>query len=132
MPYKDLATKKLKDFQRINRRRTKWFSENGPCVNCRGWENLQLDHINPAEKVSHRIWGWSDKKRIPELAKCQALCYECHKVKTKVDFNWGGHGSSSMYKREGCRCDVCVDAMRKYNRELRRKLRNTPPDRYRV
>ncbi len=39
--------------------------------------------------------------------------------------------SLPAYKR-GCRCDQCVECYRKYQRENKRKLRNTLPENYRA
>lgn len=64
------------------KRRTAWFVENGPCVDCGSDENLRLDHKDASQKVSHRIWSWSDDRRLAELAKCVVRCYPCHIVKT--------------------------------------------------
>jgi hypothetical protein len=66
-------------------RRKKWFEENGPCVDCGSWERLELDHEDPAQKVSNQVWSWSDAKRTAELAKCKPRCYWCHKKKTATD-----------------------------------------------
>lgn len=69
----------------VKERRRKWFEENGPCVDCGTWDNLELDHDDPAIKVSHTVWSWSDAKRLEELAKCKARCHGCHLEKTKRD-----------------------------------------------
>lgn len=39
---------------------------------------LQLHHLNPEEKDSHKIWSWSQKRREAEIAKCIVLCWPCH------------------------------------------------------
>jgi hypothetical protein len=43
---------------------------------------LELDHVDPALKVSHRVWSWARERREAELAKCQVLCHDCHVAKT--------------------------------------------------
>lgn len=62
--------------------------------------------------MSHRIWGWSLKRREIELAKCQVLCYNCHKTKTRMDriVNLKPiiHGNQG-YERN-CRCTLCKKA----------------------
>lgn len=90
----------------IASRRREWLSANGPCE-CGSWENLEVHHINPAEKTTHRIWSWSEERRNAELAKCQPLCRECHKKETKA--NYVVHGKITRY-RKGCRCELCVSA----------------------
>ena len=57
------------------------------CVKCGSKERLELDHINPEEKE------WNPKRSMcsknltkrfwKEIDKCQLLCYDCHKEKTK-------------------------------------------------
>lgn len=78
MPHKDKVVSTAYKLQWRNKRRARWFEENGPCVICGDSYRLELDHINPATKVSHYIWNWPDKKRLEELAKCQVLCRKCH------------------------------------------------------
>lgn len=38
------------------------------------------------------------------------------------------HGTRSRYRNRDCRCEPCVEAARKYNRELRRKQRAQAQD----
>jgi len=57
------------------------------CVKCGSKQQLELDHINPEEKE------WNPKRSMcsknlterfwKEINKCQLLCYNCHKEKTK-------------------------------------------------
>lgn len=54
----------------------------GKCVKCGSLDRLQVDHIDPTTKTSHRITMWSRVKRDAELAKCQLLCHGCHWAKT--------------------------------------------------
>lgn len=70
--YKDVMVK----------RRIAWFAENGPCVDCGSWENLELDHDDPETKVDHAVWSWSDTRRAAELAKCKPRCHSCHAKKS--------------------------------------------------
>lgn len=53
------------------------------CAQCGNTEKLELDHVDPVLKVSHRIWSWSAHRREEELAKCQVLCERCHAVKSE-------------------------------------------------
>lgn len=72
-----------REYQRkwIAARKEKWFSGKS-CVVCGAVENLELDHVDPATKVTHRIWSYSWEKIEQETEKCQVLCYEHHKQKT--------------------------------------------------
>jgi 5-methylcytosine-specific restriction endonuclease McrA len=66
------------------KRRADWFRDK-ECVRCGSRKNLELDHIDPARKISHCVWTWSQLRRLVELAKCQVLCGTCHKKKTDED-----------------------------------------------
>ena len=81
LPY---CKEKQREYQkrRVKARRQAWLCENGPCANCRSGKDLQVDHRDTEEKVRHRVWSWSAVRREAELAKCQPLCSDCHKLKT--------------------------------------------------
>lgn len=82
------------------------------CVVCGSTESLEVDHIDPEQKVSHRIWTWAIPRRDAELAKCQILCTEHHKQKTRSQRPIPEHGTVSRYssKAHKCRCDLCRKA----------------------
>jgi len=82
MPYKDPARQREYMRNWIHQRRIEWFNANGPCVDCGSWEHLELDHVDASEKVSHRIWSWSQERREAELVKCVIRCFPCHREKT--------------------------------------------------
>lgn len=69
----------------VKNRRSAWLTQNGPCRDCGSDQNLELDHIDPSQRVSHRVWSWSEERRLAELSKCQVLCRVCHLVKTKFE-----------------------------------------------
>lgn len=119
MPYKD--KEKQREYQRqwIASRR-KAFFENKTCSKCGGLEDLELDHIDPTQKVSHRIWSWSATRRAAEIAKCQILCYPCHLKKTIAMYPDWEHGTDAMYRKAGCRCPVCKE----YSRNAKARWRN--------
>jgi hypothetical protein len=107
----------------LNRRREEWLAANGPCRQCRSWERLEVDHIDRAEKVTHRVWSWSKPRREAELAKCQVLCGDCHRAKTSAEnASRADHGTRARYQH-GCKCEPCVTA----NREYVRANRQAPP-----
>ena len=70
-------------------RRSAWIKEHGPCARCNSWDDLEVDHIDPATKLypPAALWGMSplNPKRIAELAKCQVLCCDCHTAKTILE-----------------------------------------------
>jgi hypothetical protein len=93
---------------RVARNRAEFFSGR-VCVDCGTTERLELDHVDPKLKISHKIWGWSKVRREVELAKCVPRCNACHHKKTHKDLGWGAyakHGTPPCYNR-GCRCDLC-------------------------
>lgn len=77
-----------REYQRlwVARRRAAFFSGKS-CIQCGSTEGLELDHTDrttkdPVLKLGTRIWSWSEDKRAAEIAKCQILCHECHKIKS--------------------------------------------------
>lgn len=113
------------DYQRnwIANRRSAFFAGKS-CMECGSTEQLELDHIDPALKVSHRIWSWSAERRNKELTKCQVLCTDCHLGKTVSESRTSQCGDASMYRR-GCRCDRCKFSQRLRMREYRASKRLT-------
>lgn len=69
-------------YAKMKKARGEWFAANGPCKKCGSTENLELDHINPEEKVSHSVWSWTPRRRELELKKCRVLCRKCHREKS--------------------------------------------------
>lgn len=65
----------------LKKRKAEFF-DNKVCAKCGSKNNLELDHINPETKITHRVWSWAKERREEELNKCQALCKDCHKQKT--------------------------------------------------
>lgn len=84
MPYLDPARQLEYQRQWMARRRADWLAANGPCVDCGTWERLQVDHVDAAIKVTHRVWSWAKVRREAELAKCEVRCHSCHVSKTTV------------------------------------------------
>lgn len=71
-------------------------------------DELEIHHVDPDNKVSHRIWSWSRDRIEEELTKCEIRCKECHldyhsKEKTLPC------GTDARYN-SGCRCRKCKDA----------------------
>ena len=110
------ATSNMREYKRkwAAARRAEWMAGKS-CIICGTTQSLEVDHIDPEQKVSHRIWTWAIPRRDAELAKCQILCTEHHKEKTKAQRPIPEHGTVSRYtsKTNKCRCELC----RKANRE---------------
>lgn len=109
MPYKDRD--KQREFQKkwVSQRRSEFFS--GKCCSkCGSYGDLELDHVNMEDKVSHRIWSWTESKRLEELKKCQVLCHDCHNEKSLEDkklYCNRGHFYSVFGKTEDGKCAEC-------------------------
>ena len=116
MPYKDKS--KHNECQRnyIRANRIKYLGGRS-CEHCGSDYRLNIHHVNPEDKVSHRIWSWKDNRIEAELEKCIVLCDKCHRQfhnpRTVT------HGSITMYKRYRCRCDDCRKANASYERDRR-------------
>jgi hypothetical protein len=78
------------------------------CIDCGATENLELDHVDPATKISNSVWEWRKERREAELAKCVARCKVCHKKRSDEQHRRPiPHGTESGYRR-GCRCRTCT------------------------
>jgi len=82
VPYSDPVLQRQYQNEWLKKRRRDWLAENGPCVDCGSWAELEVDHLDPAVKVTHRVWSWSSEKRKAELAKCVVRCEPCHSLRT--------------------------------------------------
>ncbi len=95
------------------------------CVVCGAAQDLELDHVDPATKIgaiSKSLWSCSWGRFVAEVAKCQLLCTEHHKVKSSVEARAKVKHSSVWMYRLGCRCDDCRLAVREYTRDYRRRV----------
>ncbi len=102
VPYKD--KQKQGEYQRAwMRKRRAHYLQGEKCKYCNSKENLQIHHVNPDVKESHRIWSWAKKRLEAELAKCIVLCQRCH----NEIHNPPEHGSRTRYEAHGCRCIAC-------------------------
>lgn len=135
----------LRAYQRdwLAARRDAWLAATGPCFRCGSWERLEIDHVDPAVKVTAAVWSWAPERRDAELAKCQVLCEDCHRRKTtrEAHSSWesstephrgpAAPGTTGAYRR-GCRCVDCCRAQSRYKaayraRQQRRKLPGQGP-----
>lgn len=122
----------MPEVQRAYRRnwlaeRRQRFFEGKVCVQCGSADRLQLDHIDPAEKVSHKVWSWAKERRDAELAKCQVLCGACH-IEKHGRLRMPGHGTDSRYRHGTmpCKCDACRAAHAAARQRLRIRARRVP------
>lgn len=109
------------------------------CAQCSSKENLEIDHIKEEDKSFDICGKWTyfynekNKERQEELtlelAKCQLLCYECHKAKSaayvsKIKLEKGfTHGTSYGWMKAKCDCQLCSDKKKsdqKFKNEKRR------------
>lgn len=106
----------------VAQRRAQYLCDKA-CVDCGSRNDLEIDHVDKTQKVSHRIWSWSTQRREQELAKCVVRCRRCHQIKTLAHrTDRAEHGTRSKYDF-GCRCENCREAQRTYNAEWRKKQR---------
>ena len=123
MPYKDPAKQRQYQLEYMRKRRQAWFDENGPCQHCGSDQDLELHHVDSSTKVDHKVWSWSRERREAELAKCIALCNDCHLECTKRQLRRPvQHGTHNAYA-SGCRCDDCRNAQRLYMNEYSARKR---------
>jgi len=81
---------KRTETQRLKRQeRRKLLVEHlgGKCVGCGITENLQFDHLDRTQKMFSigKKLDYSLDKLIPEVEKCQLLCYDCHEIKSLIN-----------------------------------------------
>ena len=103
------------------------------CVKCGSDQQLEIDHVDPAEKAFHIGVSMSLTEKVKqELTKCQLLCQTCHQAKTSQEnVAKGLHGSYRKYYKHKCRCQQCCDWHESYNNQrvaerLRQQIQNLP------
>jgi hypothetical protein len=113
MPFKDPEKKRAYQREWYAKRRASYL-EDKSCAVCGSTDRLEVDHKDPKQKLSHRVWSWTATRREAELEKCQVLCYEHHLEKTKRQAEESRQHGHTLY-RHGCRCDICKQAQREHN-----------------
>lgn len=121
---------KSKALQKYHKQRQEMIEYlGGKCVVCESTYMLEIDHIDWRNKEYDisKIW-YQTELAWEELKKCQLLCYEHHKEKTKHDLKEKMtkdrsklHGTLSQYMRYKCRCNLCKVCYSKWKSELRLK-----------
>jgi ferric-dicitrate binding protein FerR (iron transport regulator) len=59
-----------------------------PCVDCGGvfhWCCMDFDHRDPSTKVTNlnRMWAFKRERILAEIAKCDVVCANCHRLRTR-------------------------------------------------
>src|SRR5438046_1152099 len=80
MPYRDKAKQRAYQAAWLRERRATWLKGKS-CVTCGSVTNLEIDHVDPKAKQSHRVFSWRAERRDAELARTQVLCASCHRRK---------------------------------------------------
>jgi hypothetical protein len=114
MPFATIQIKREYQRQWKMARRVAWFKDK-VCTKCGATESLELHHRDPKTKVTSNVWSWAKVRRDAELAKCDVLCWTCHRdITSEQNIVWFStplsekkHGTDNTYNRHHCRCEVC-------------------------
>lgn len=92
--YRERAVERSRKIKDNLRKLMLQYLHDKSCVRC-GIDDirvLEFDHINPATKsfsIARGIAsGLSWDRLTVEIAKCQILCANCHKIRAAADQNW--------------------------------------------
>jgi len=93
--YEKHQEKLVEDQRKIRDERRQYLREylGGKCVRCGATENLEFDHIIPANKsytIASNITCFSLEELILEVDKCQLLCRPCHIQKGRENGDFVG------------------------------------------
>jgi len=77
--------------RRVYKQRREEFFADKCCIDCGSGIFLEIDHVDPKTKVTHRIWLHAKERREQELQKCVVRCQSCHKNRHRKK---GGDGAS--------------------------------------
>lgn len=75
--------------KRIRKERREWFQELKKSLKCErcgiaDWRVLDFHHSDPSQKdweVANMVRSrWSQKRILAEIAKCECLCSNCHRI----------------------------------------------------
>lgn len=102
----------------------------GKCAKCGSRERLEFDHINPELKtvnISHNV---TFAAMQVELDKCQLLCNNCHRQKSKEEAKLRRpmrHGTYYAWLNNKCRCEICFPVWRAFHDKRNKKRRKRQP-----
>lgn len=102
MGYKDKDAQREYQREWVAARRAEFF-KGKKCKVCGSTKNLELDHRDPKQKVSHRIFSWSWDRIHAEAAKCDILCKTHHDEKTIANRDKTGRAKLTMAQAEEIR-----------------------------
>jgi len=100
--YRELNREKISEYEKAHHKEKRAYCIEylgGKCVKCGSTERLEFDHIDRTTKkytIAGRVTLNFDNLK-EELNKCQLLCVDCHKIKTKsewADITQRGDGQS--------------------------------------
>jgi hypothetical protein len=62
--------------------------KSNPCIDCGKVlrpEAMDFDHVHGAKvKSISSMWSWGREKILDEISKCELVCANCHRVRTRV------------------------------------------------
>jgi 5-methylcytosine-specific restriction endonuclease McrA len=92
----------------------------GKCVRCGATEQLEVDHVDPAQKSFNisNLWAVTEDRFYAELRKCQLLCRPHHLEKTAAE-NSVDHGGGASGKKN-CPCVLCKQKKAEYMASYRK------------
>ena len=96
--YHDNPDRKQKQIERSSINKKKKTEENrihivkafeSGCMDCGTKDMRVLEFDHRGDKVANiaSMVGWSTKRLTDEIAKCDVVCANCHKIRTAVQFN---------------------------------------------
>lgn len=118
MPYSDPEMQRAYQREWAASRRREYLAGR-VCVDCGSDGPLEIDHVDPNQKVSHRIWTWARPRLEAELEKCEPRCVSCHVKRHRRERL--RHGIKRY--QAGCRCEACRQAKAAANARYQEKRR---------
>jgi len=119
---KDLVKMRNYQLDWMKDRRKNFIEKMGPCVFCgeTEFEKMAIHHLDPNEKIDHKIWSWSPERIESELIKCVSMCQKCHRqFHALLMKKCPEHGTLHAYGQYKCRCEKCREAKAEEARKYR-------------